>query len=329
MSFFLQRWLGACPWPRQDVAQAVERLIDQVDPKVRLLPRSEQQLQRGVRDTLRYAGELTSHLPEPLDFSVAGYSSDRRVGLLFASPDSLSRLLHDSQPLHDYFSRPANPDQAYVLLVMQAQTRQRLGSQLLPDGNVQNDVPQQVLSFAQHRIVAAYDSLPLLQHWAGMEAYNALCRDLARRVGQSDAYRQQLEAERQRVLLRLASSGQTLVNAGALRGGHDVKDADLPARLQALDAELALLAAGLSLPGKLDYLRQVVRQPQQHLNAALESACLDRMGVVTPEHDGGIRLDFGVLRLGQDEVRERVVFPARLSRQDVQQWRQRWPQGDN
>ncbi|MGM8061130.1 hypothetical protein [Vogesella indigofera] len=329
MSFFLQRWLGGGgPWGRQEVSQAVERLIDEVDPKVRLLPRSQQQLQRGVRDTLRYASELIEHLPAPLDLSPAGYTTDRRVGLLFASPESLCRVLQGSEALQQYFSHPSNPDTAYLLLVMQPQARQRLGSQLLPDGQVQNDVPQQVISFEQHRVVAAYDSLKNLRQLAGMEAFNALCRDLARRVALFDARRQQLEAERQRVLLRLSAGGQTLINADALRGRDDVKDDELPQRLQQLDAELAVMGKQLSLPGKLDYLRQVLRQPQQYFKAGLESTWLDRMGVVTPPDLGGAQLDFGLMKLGEaeDSVRERVVFPGSITRRDLLQWRERWPQ---
>lgn len=328
MSFFWQRWLGGGgPWGRQDVSQAVERLIDEVDPRVRLLPHSQQQLQRGVRDTLRYASELIGHLPAPLDLSPAGYTTDRRVGLLFSSPESLCHMLHHSEVLGQYFSRPSNPDTAYLLLVMQPQARRRLGSQLLPDGQVRYDVPQQVISFEQHRIVAAYDSLKNLQQLAGMEAFNALCRDLARRVALFDARRQQLEAERQRVLLRLAAGSQTLINAAALRDHDDVKDAELPQRRQQLDAELAVMGKQLSLPGKLDYLRQVLRQPQHYLKAGLESTWLDRMGVVTPPDQGGAQLDFGLMKLGEEDgVRERVVFPGCVTRRDLRQWHERWPQ---
>ncbi|MNY47654.1 hypothetical protein D3C86_1829390 [compost metagenome] len=130
------------------------------------------------------------------------------------------------------------------------------------------------------------------------------------------------------MLLRLAAGGQTLINADALRGRDDVKDADLPQRLQQLDAELAVMGKQLSLPGKLDYLRQVLRQPQQYFKAGLESTWLDRMGVVTPPDLGGAQLDFGLIKLGEaeDSVRERVVFPGSITRRDLLQWRERWPQ---
>lgn len=327
MSFFLTRWFGgAGQWSRRDVQQAIDRLIEQVDPKISLLPRSQQQLHRGVRDTLLYTSDLIEHLPPPLDFSPAGYTTDRRIGLLFASPDSLCQLLCSSAALQAYFSQPSNPDDAYLLLVMHPQFRQRLGSQLLADGQVQNDVPQQVISFENHSILAAYDSIDTLQRMAGMEAYNALCRDVARRVSLLDGYRQQLEAERQRVLLRLASQGQTLINSDALTTKDDVSDADLPKRRQVLDAELARITEQLSLPGKLDFLREIVRHPERYLKVGTESAYLDRMGVVTTPEQGGARLDFGLVQLGEHNVRERVVFAARVSRSDLRQWRERWPQ---
>ncbi|MNR63291.1 hypothetical protein D3C85_1855470 [compost metagenome] len=52
------------------------------------------------------------------------------------------------------------------------------------------------------------------------------------------------------------------------------------------------------------------------------------MGVVTPPDLGGAQLDFGLMKLGEaeDSVRERVVFPGSITRRDLLQWRERWPQ---
>ena len=323
---FLQ-WLGGSGhWSRDDVRQAVTRLIDTVDPRVALLPGSEQKLKSGVRNTLDHATELIVNLPDALDLGPTGFTLDRRVGLLFASPESLCQLLLTSQTLREYFSHAANPDRAYLLLVMQCQVRQRLGSRLLPDGQVQNDVPQQVFSFDGHRVLAVYDSERALRQQAGMEAFNAMCRDLSRRLASAEMRRQQLDAERQRVQLRLQAAGQTLVNAGTLHSAQDVADKDLLVRQRELEAELAQLNKQLSLSGKLDCLRTAVRTPADYLQARLETVTLDRMGVVTPVADGGQEMGFGLIALGDTPVRERVVFPARVSRQDLREWQERWPQ---
>ena len=84
----------------------------------------------------------------------------------------------------------------------------------------------------------------------------------------------------------------------------------------------------MALNLKTERGRQVLRQPQQYFKAGLESTWLDRMGVVTPPDLGGAQLDFGLMKLGEaeDSVRERVVFPGSITRRDLLQWRERWPQ---
>ena len=68
----------------REVQDAVDLLIAEVEPKVKLLPGGQRQLRRGVRHLLAQLQEVGRLLPAPLDLSPAGYSSDRRVGLLFA-----------------------------------------------------------------------------------------------------------------------------------------------------------------------------------------------------------------------------------------------------
>lgn len=323
---FLDRLFGhKGPWSRRDISTAVEGLIAEVDPKVGLLPNAKERLYRGVRETLNYTAEKVSVLPKPLDLSPAGFSSDRRVGLVFATPESLSALLLRSEALHEYFSHPSNPDRAYLLLVGQPNRRSKMGSQLLPDGSIQNDVPLEVVSFEQARIMAVYDSLASLQQWAGMEAYRAMCRDLARRMQSQDACRKRLEAERQRVLLRIAAHGQHTVNADALRERHDVADDQLPQRLNELDIELAVCAGRQTLTGKLDWLWETVRKPADYLQIHSETVWLDRMGVISPHSPDATRLDMALVELGDTDARERVVFPAVIDRHDLPVWRERWP----
>ena len=70
----------------EEVAAATEILLSEVEPRLKLLPTGRRQLRKGVRSVLERIDDIGTLLPPTLDLSPAGYSSDRRVGLLFSSP---------------------------------------------------------------------------------------------------------------------------------------------------------------------------------------------------------------------------------------------------
>ena len=308
----------------REVREAVDQLIAQVEPRVKLLSGAPRQLRRGVRLLLAHLQAVGQLLPPPLDLSPAGYSSDRRVGLLFASPQSLCDSLRASEAIGQYLASPQAPEQMLLMLSMQLREDTRLGSQLLPDGSVRGDVPQRVFCFERHRFIAASADNEALLLAARQQAFALLCRSLASGVAQTESQRRLLDVERRALQLQLHNKTHVL-NAEALNLHGSMTHEQMAARLVQVEAELAATQQVASLQGKLALMRQVIGQPQTFVQASRETAWLDRMGVVLAPDEGGQQLDYTSVEMGYLNRRRRVVFAARLSRSDLREWQQRWP----
>ena len=308
----------------EEVVAATETLLDEVEPRLKLLPTGRRQLRKGVRSVLERIDDIAALLPPTLDLSPAGYSSDRRVGLLFSSPQALCDGLRLSPALQDYLASPRSSEQMQLMLVMQASEDMRLGSQLLPDGSVRHDVPQKVLSFARHRILAASgERRELVQH-CRQQAYQALCRGLAANLSDAEAQRRMLDVERKALQLQLGNRTNVL-NAEALNLHGSMSHEQMAARLAEVEQQLQNLQVVASLEGKLGLLRKVVEAPEQVVQASVQTAWVDRMGVMLNPDEGGQQLDYADVALGYLQKRRRVVFAASLSRQDWREWQARWP----
>lgn len=312
----------------REVQEAVDLLIAEVEPKVKLLPGGQRQLRRGVRHLLAQLQEVGRLLPAPLDLSPAGYSSDRRVGLLFASPQSLCDSLRASDAIRAHLASPQSPEQLQVMLVMQLNEETRLGSQLLPDGSVRSDVPQRVLSFERHRFIAASAQHDELLRVSRQQAYSLLCRNLAYGISQAESERRLLEVERRALQLQLQHKTNVL-NAEALNLHGSMTPAQMAERLAQVEQALAASQLVASLQGKLKLIRQVIESPDDFVHASLQTAWVDRMGVVLSPAEGGQQLDYANIDMGYLQKRRRVVFAANLSRSDLREWQQRWPALEN
>lgn len=320
-------WLlgGGQSISRSNVETALERLVAEVDPRIKLLPDGRRKLRRGVRRTLQYMHDMCEQLPDSLDLSVPGYSLDRRVGLLFASPQSLSDILAGSESLHEYFAHPSSADTVQLMLSMQPTESHRLGSALLPDGSIRKDVPQTVLSFDRHRFIAAGSTRDEAIRKGREHAFVVWCASLGQGMQSLEAQQRLLKVERQALQLQLRSGGQVL-NAEALNlSGVRDKDA-AQQRLVEVERELTAGRQLDSLAGKLDLLRQVMEGPEEYIQARKDTVWVNRMGVLTPPEQGGQQLDYAEVLLGYLQQRRRVVFPATLSRDAWREWQQRWPQ---
>lgn len=318
---------GSSRFSSNEIAEATDRLISEVEPRLKLLPTGRRQLRRGVRSVLESIDDIGGLLPATLDLSPAGYSVDRRVGLLFASPQSLCDSLRASQALQDYLADPQAKAQMQLMLVMQLNEETRLGSQLLPDGSVRSDVPQKVLSFERHRIIAASGDRPALVQHCRQQAYEALCRGLAANLSDAEAQRRMLDVERKALQLQLGNRTNVL-NAEALNLHGSMSHEQMAARLAEVEGLLQRLSPVASLEGKLGLLRQVVEAPEQVVQASVQTTWVDRMGVVQNPDEGGQQLDYADVALGYLQKRRRVVFVASLSRQDWREWQARWPAAD-
>lgn len=130
-------------------------VVEQVEPRVKLVPRYEAKLREPMRATLAHLRALAAGAPEPLALTRAAWADDPRVNAFFAAPDEVSACLGRSRELRAFFDDAANAgaSEAYALLGMKKAERRVLAPGYVGDMLVQ-DLAQVTVSFSDHSIVA-------------------------------------------------------------------------------------------------------------------------------------------------------------------------------
>lgn len=318
--FLNKRW--SPPKNRKALLAELDKVIEAVEPRLRLLPAYPRGLLRGMARTLDFAEQLTQNLPEPLELSWRGFTTDRRLGMFFSSPASLLDLLRTSAELDDFFAHPANGDSAFCLLIMHRSDNHRLGM-VSQNGEVRTEVPQVVVSFDNHRLTLPCASLEQFIPRLASRGVERLTAVIARRLRDREAQRVELESELLRVELRLKTlrtPGQLVVN-GMADQGPALPDSPqaLQRHFDAVRAELAALKPQLSLDGMLREVRQILEHPTDYFSSSRVTLNLDRMGVLQPD-DGegeGNPICFEEVVLGEIPPVRRVVVPAKVTRQAI------------
>ncbi len=140
-------------WRRSQIAQAVEMVVDVVDPKIRVVSRYNKRLQSAVDTTWQFLDTLMNYLPTALHISRKSFSIDPRVRVLFENVDSMIRLLNDSAHVTEFFDSHPEAETSFVFLSMEKNERTILGVEL--DGDMlKRDVMQTAVTFTDHHLLS-------------------------------------------------------------------------------------------------------------------------------------------------------------------------------
>jgi hypothetical protein len=274
----------------QDIERAIEIIIDETDPRVRLVSGYRRKLRKPVIRSLVYVDKLVRRIPGPFEVSRKAYGSNPQVNALFGSADDVDSLFACSRALRGYFQDTPDCDRVFVPLAMYRQEKKIMGMSL--DGDiVRRDVARTAVNFSNHRLgvcAASEAELRAKLKWRGIHNLAMTALENITRMKTSTA-----KLEEQSSLLKMK-----LRDIQAQRRGLDVL-ADAPGKgeqeWQALksrlqDTERKLEEARTGLATLADYLVQVCRvfnHPSRYLQVRPVSVRVDRMGIkaegVSPE----------------------------------------------
>ncbi len=136
-----------------DPDDAIDRVIDGIDSRLRLVPGYRAQLLPAVQRSLDYISTLVDQVPGPLDMSRKNFVSNPEVRAYFATPDSLQSVFSCGSEVRTFFSEHQNATHCYALLCADKQVKQHVGSAMV-NNKVQRDVMQQSISFYDHKLMS-------------------------------------------------------------------------------------------------------------------------------------------------------------------------------
>ncbi|MCK4703959.1 MAG: hypothetical protein KAT90_00640, partial [Gammaproteobacteria bacterium] len=137
------------------LAEAIDRVIEGTDTKLRLVPGYRKKLQREVAASLEYIASLVDQISGPMDISRKTFISDPEVRAYFSTPDALQNIFSCGTELKTFFEQSENAslDVCCALLCADKEEKKIMGS-VLEGEFIRRDVMQTAISFFDYKVLS-------------------------------------------------------------------------------------------------------------------------------------------------------------------------------
>jgi hypothetical protein len=266
-------------WPRSEIAQAVEMVVDVVDPKIRVVSRYNKRLRSAVDTTWQFLDTLMKYLPATMHISRKSFSIDPRVRVLFENVDSMLRLLNESAHLTEFFNSHPQAETSFVFLSMEKNERTFLGVEL--DGDMlKRDVMQTAVTFADHHLLS-----PALHEQEAKEGikclgFVGLLNHVNQVIMQSHFDIKRLEESKREITAEIRNLKATAKTAATDDILKTVSIEKLHNELN--DVERGLVQARMETDSPerhLQFIVDVLQEPDKYLKIKSESLSVNNLGI--------------------------------------------------
>lgn len=266
----------------RDIERATDIIIDETDPRLRMLRAYKRKLRKPVIRSLAYINNLVTRIPGPFEINRRAYGANPQINALFGSVDDIEALFSRSKPVRQYFKDFPENDRVYLPLAM-FRTEKKVFGVSLSDNVLRKDVAQTAVNFSDHWLgicAASETELRKMLIWRGIHNLAiAALENISHLHARTDALM------KQRTLLKMKCRNLQAQH----RGLHTPEEtqADNAVDLQALnlrleETECKLADASTSLETLDDYLRQVrnvCNHPSRYLRVKPGTVRVNRMGI--------------------------------------------------
>lgn len=303
--------------------QALERAVEVVDPRLKLLPHHAQRLRPALLAMIAHLRQTLTGVGVAHDASAEGWSADPVVRAVFPAPADVARIVSRSREVQKFFRGNPAATEIYGLLGM-AFEEKRVLAPALQDGQIRQDVMRTQLSFSDHRIGVVGPDLDALRRAFAHAMFNQLLLNTAEQLAAQERQRKDLGVARSllQARLRMLQSHETTLAAAF----EDAPDVDPVAELHEIEAQLARtndamggLGGGVdALDKELDLLANVLMHAGDALQLSSRRLRIDQFNTeVAPESGEGAEIQFGVLRIAGDPPRTRAGVIIRFDRSNL------------
>jgi len=283
---------------KQRTVEAIERVVQTTNPKLRFARRYRERLAPAVGTSLAYARNLVASVPAAREASAAAWSNDPYMRAFFATADDLVRAFSRAPDLRAYFDQNPGASEAYAVLGMEMTERKVLGMALAGD-TVRRDVAQTSVSFGDYRVRICGRTEPDLRAEIERRLVDQLALEGLAHIVADQSRRTELEQERALFKSRLQMLERKGAGMSAALGGEAVGQEEL-ARLQSQIEENTrnlgdLGGSAQMLDHELENICAVLADPAQHLYVSSRRLRLDRMNIVIEDGTAQTSTDFEFL----------------------------------
>jgi hypothetical protein len=287
------------------VSQAVERVVDQVNPRLRAVSRYRKRLFPVVEGAMEHATGLAQRVPGPIRLDRRTWAEDPIVNALFGNADRMRWVLTGPEVRRYVKNHPLGGDCSAVLAAM-PELKKQLGMELMGEA-VQRDVRQTTMSFANHQVGLVGENEHEVRRALADAALDLLVALATDDITEQESRITELD-DRLRItrLKRKLEENRSRGAAFILDGSEEHEKAvqSLDARIAELESDLAGAKKGLeSLDDHLQRLVDQLETPDKLLGIDEAKVRLDRMNIVRTNGDAGAELSFTRVRRGEQLAR--------------------------
>lgn len=305
-----------------DVDEYIERIIDGIDTKLRLVPGYRKKLKTVVSRSLAHIDKLVDLIPGPIDVSRQTFTKDPNVRAYFATPDTLQETFDHGAELRSYFADTTNREVAECCAMLCANKEERRVLGMEVEGEmVRYDVLQTAINFSDYKVLSPaatdeevrkgiklciFDGMITyaLQHIAHLKVRH---RDLRNEHRVLHAKLRARQAKGNGLSTMLAEASEMLENSLELQEQF----AEVENKLNSLLGKKDIYAF------YLDEVRKIFDEPEKFINLNVSSLLLTDMRISVDEKSGQRANKVSFSEIEIVNVMKRVVTIIHFNRGDL------------
>ena len=307
--------------PANVLNEAIERVVDGIEPKMRYSSGYKKILNNGVATSLAYISNLVDTIPGPLLISSKTFSTDPQVNAYFATVIDIQDIFSDSKELRGFFEAPENENlgEACALLCMNETEKTVLGMDLQED-MLRRDVMQTALNFSEHKILSPASSEAGVRTCVKQCIFDGLITHALQQIVELKQQKQGLEIQRGMLNSRLKTrqsqgGGLSSMLATATEAKLSV---DIEQEISANEQKLEKLPASWDAPRYyLGVIENILTQPENFIAMKVKSFNITKMGIVTGEDSSQAVNTIHLNEISIANVLQRVVAIVRYPRSEM------------
>jgi len=273
--------------PEDRLREAVEYLVERVNPRLRMVRRYRERLSPAVDGAIARARKLVEGLPAPREATPARWADDPCLRAFFAKPDDIPLAFNRAKEVADFFAANTAASEVLAILGARLEERQVFGAALHGDA-VRHDVAQTTLSFTDYKAGILGADVEALKRSIVRRVFDEFIVQILARLAAADARHQGLVQERSVLaaqLRALEAQGAGIARALGDTGQREEKRRALQSALERRDAKLSGDGGGSEILERvLDALCEALEKPGEVITIGSRRVRLTRTNVVaTPE----------------------------------------------
>ncbi len=273
--------------PANVLNEAIESVVDGIEPKMRYFPGYKKILNNSVATSLAYISNLVDTIPDPIFISSKTFNTDPRVKAYFVTTTDIQDTFSCCTELRDFFEAPENSnlDEAYALLCMNETEKTVLGMEM-HGSIIERDVMQTVLNFSEHKILSPAASEAEVRKGIKQCIFDALITHALQQIVELKQQKQGLEIQRSILHSRLKTRQSQ--GGGLSRLLASATEAELPVNIKQQIAEnekkLEKLPASWDAPRfYMEIIKNTLTRPENFIRIKAKSFNITKMGIVASD----------------------------------------------